>query len=48
MDTTTQASPQGAQSMAKPRSREASIDTKHRSKQANMDMHKGNDPNPLI
>ena len=48
MDATTQAIPRGVQSMAKPRSREESIDTKHKSKQANIDMHKGNDPNPLI
>ena len=34
--------------MAKPRSREANVDIKHRSKHANMDMHKGNDPNTLI
>ena len=38
----------GAQSMAKPKSREANIDIKYRSKQANIDMHKGNDPNSLI
>ena len=44
----TNISPQRAQSMAKPRSREANMQIKHRSKQANMDMHKGNDPNPLI
>ena len=34
--------------MAKPKSREANIDIKYRSKQANIDMHKGNDPNSLI
>jgi len=28
---------------AKPRSRHENMDIKHRSKQANMDMHKGND-----
>ena len=37
-----------AQSMAKPRSREANMQIKHRSKQANIDMHKGNDQNPLL
>ena len=34
--------------MAKPRSREANMDIKHRSKHANMDMYKGNVPNPLV
>ena len=41
-------SPWRAQSRAKPRSREAKMEIKHRSKQTNIDMHKGNDPNPLI
>ena len=41
-------SPRRAQSIAKPRSREANIEIKHRRKQANRDIHKGNDPNPLI
>ena len=41
-------SPRRAQSMAKPRSREANMEIKNRSKQANIDMHKRNDPNPLI
>ena len=40
--------PQRVQSMAKPISREANMEIKHRNKQTNMDMHKGNDPNPLI
>ena len=34
--------------MAKPRFRQANMDIKHRIKEANTDMHKGNDPNPLI
>ena len=42
------ASPRGAQSMAKSRSREANMLVKRRSEQANIDMHKGNDPNPLM
>ena len=42
----TSLSPQRTQNMVKPRSRHVSIEIKHRSKQANM--HKGNDPNPLI
>ena len=37
---------QRTQNMVKPRSRHVSIEIKHRSKQANI--HKGNDPNPLI
>ena len=37
-----------AQSMAKPRSRQTNMNIKHRSKQTYIDMHKGNDPNPLI
>ena len=41
-------SSQRAQSMAKPRSREANMEINHRRKQANMDMRKGNNPNPLI
>ena len=40
-------SPQRVQSMAKPRSRQANMDINHKSKQANVDMHKGNNPNPL-
>ena len=44
----TSTSPQRAQSLAKPRSRVANIGIKRRSKQTNMDMCKGNDPNPLI
>ena len=48
MDVTTQASPRGAQSMAKPRSREANMEIKYRSEQANIDIHEGNDPNPLM
>ena len=41
-------SPWRAQSMAKPRSRQTNMDKKHKSKQKNVGMHKGNDPNPLI
>ena len=48
MVVTMQASPRGAQSMAKSRSREANMEVKHRSEQANIDVHKGNDPNPLM
>ena len=48
MDVTTQASPRGAQSMAKPRFREANMEIKYRSEQANIDIHEGNDPNPLM
>ena len=56
-DATTQSKlPQGlttislrrAQSMAKPRSKQANIGIKNRNKQANIDKYKGNDPNPLI
>ena len=43
----TRTSPQEAQSMAKLRSRLANMDIKHRSKQANIGMHKGNDPTLL-
>ena len=43
----TRTSPRGAQSMAKPRSRQANMDIKHRSMQANIGMHKGNDPTLL-
>ena len=44
----TSTSPQRAQSMAKPRSKQTNIGIKHRNKKANIDMHKGNNPNPLI
>ena len=44
----TSTSLQKAQSMPKPRSRQANMDIQYRSKQANIYMHKGNDPNPLI
>ena len=43
----TSTSPQRAQSMAKPRSREVNMEIKYRSKHANIDMQR-NDPNPLI
>ena len=36
----TSTSPQREQSMAKPRSREANMEIKHRNKQANMDMQR--------
>ena len=36
----TSTNPQRAQSMAKPRSREANMEIKHRSKQANIDMQR--------
>ena len=36
----TRTSPHGAQSMAKPRSREANIEIKHKSKQVNIDMQR--------
>ena len=35
-------------SMAKPRSRQTNMEIKYRSKQTYIDVHKGNDPNPLI
>ena len=44
----TRTSPQWAQSMAKPRSREENIDIKHKSIQANIGTLKGRDLNPLI
>ena len=44
----TSKNPQKAQSMEKPRSRQENMEMKHRSKQVNINMHQGNDPNPLI
>ena len=44
----TSTNPRSAQSMAKPKYRQANIEIKHRSMQKNIGMHKGNDPNPLI
>jgi len=38
----------GTKHIAKLRSREVNTNIKHRSKQANLYMHKGKDPNPLI
>ena len=39
-DVTIQANPRGAQSMARPRSREAKMEKKHKSKQANIDIQR--------
>ena len=44
----TSTSPLRAQSVVKLRYRHANMEIKHRSKQANIDMQKGNGPNPLI